>query len=49
VFSHRLDGVDRVWQAGTERSATYTGLAPGDYRFRVRAMNEDDRSYEKRN
>ena len=24
-----------------ERSATYTGLAPGDYRFRVRAMNED--------
>jgi signal transduction histidine kinase len=41
VFSYRLDGVDRVWQTGTERSATYTGLAPGDYRFRVRAMNED--------
>ncbi|WP_173346220.1 sensor histidine kinase [Pseudoduganella dura] len=41
VFSYRLDGVDDVWQTGTERSATYTGLAPGLYRFRVRAMNED--------
>ena len=41
VFSYRLDGVDHAWQTGTERSATYTGLAPGDYRFRVRAMNED--------
>jgi len=41
VFSYRLDGVDRAWQTGTERSATYTGLGPGDYRFRVRAMNED--------
>jgi signal transduction histidine kinase/ligand-binding sensor domain-containing protein len=40
-FSYRLDGVDRAWQTGTERSATYTGLAPGDYRFRVRAMSED--------
>jgi ligand-binding sensor domain-containing protein len=41
VFNYRLDGVDRSWQTGAERSATYTGLAPGDYRFRVRAMNED--------
>lgn len=41
VFSYRLDGVDRTWQTGTERSAIYTGLGPGDYRFRVRAMNED--------
>lgn len=41
VFSYRLDGVDHAWQTGTERSATYTGLAPGDYRFRLRAMNED--------
>ncbi len=41
VFSYRLDGVDRAWQTGSERTATYTGLAPGDYRFRVRAMNED--------
>jgi signal transduction histidine kinase/ligand-binding sensor domain-containing protein len=41
VFTYRLDGVDEAWQTGTERSATYTGLGPGDYRFRVRAMNED--------
>jgi signal transduction histidine kinase len=41
MFSYRLDGVDQAWQTGTERSATYTGLVPGDYRFRVRAMNED--------
>lgn len=41
VFSYRLDGVDHAWQSGPERSATYTGLAPGDYRFRVRAMNGD--------
>lgn len=40
VFGYRLDGVDRDWQTGAERSATYTGLAPGSYRFRVRAMNE---------
>lgn len=41
AFGYRLDGVDSAWQTGAERSATYTGLAPGDYRFRVRAMNED--------
>lgn len=41
VFSYRLDGLDRAWQTGAERSATYTALAPGDYRFRLRAMNED--------
>jgi signal transduction histidine kinase/ligand-binding sensor domain-containing protein len=41
VFSYRLDGVDAAWQTGAERSAVYTGLAPGDYRFRLRAMNED--------
>ncbi|WP_379755157.1 triple tyrosine motif-containing protein [Massilia suwonensis] len=41
MFSYRLDGVDTAWQTGSERSATYTGLAPGDYRFRVRAMNWD--------
>jgi hypothetical protein len=41
LFSYRLDGVDQAWQTGAERSATYTRLAPGDYRFRVRTMNED--------
>lgn len=41
-FQYRLDGVDRDWQeGGSTRSATYTGLAPGRYRFQVRAANHD--------
>jgi signal transduction histidine kinase len=35
--------VDHEWkEVGTRRSAYYTGLAPGNYRFRVIAANEDD-------
>lgn len=38
----RLDGVDQDWRdAGPERRAQYTNLAPGDYRFHVIAANED--------
>lgn len=38
----RLDGVDPDWrEAGPERRAQYTNLAPGSYRFRVIAANED--------
>lgn len=41
-FRYRLDGVDRDWQdAGGRRSAYYTNLGPGDYRFSVMASNED--------
>ena len=41
-FQYRLDGVDRDWQdAGNRRSAFYTNVAPGAYRFQVRASNED--------
>lgn len=41
-FRYRLDGVDDTWQdAGTRRSAFYTRLVPGTYRFRVTAINED--------
>jgi signal transduction histidine kinase len=37
-----LDGVDPGWIDGnTPRVATYTQLGPGNYRFRVRAWNED--------
>jgi signal transduction histidine kinase len=37
-----LEGVDTQWQeAGNRRSAYYTTLAPGSYRFRVVAANED--------
>ncbi|MDN4053279.1 triple tyrosine motif-containing protein [Massilia sp. YIM B02763] len=41
-FQYRLDGVDARWQdAGTRRMTAYTNVAPGDYVFRVRAVNED--------
>ncbi|MCC2962468.1 histidine kinase [Massilia sp. IC2-278] len=41
-FQYRLDGVDRDWQnAGNRRAAFYTNIGPGDYRFHVRATNED--------
>jgi diguanylate cyclase (GGDEF)-like protein len=42
TFHSKLEGYDRDWIAsGGTRVAHYTKLAPGDYTFRVRAMNED--------
>jgi signal transduction histidine kinase len=39
-FRFKLDGHDADWQeAGTRRTAFYTDLAPGAYRFRVLAIN----------
>jgi signal transduction histidine kinase/streptogramin lyase len=41
-FEYRLDGVDKTWlDAGTRRATSYTNIGPGDYVFRVRAVNED--------
>ncbi len=41
-FRYMLEGVDTQWQeVGNRRSAYYTTLAPGSYRFRVMAANED--------
>ncbi|MBJ7311246.1 two-component regulator propeller domain-containing protein [Rugamonas sp. CCM 8940] len=41
-FRYRLDGYDADWHdPGRLRQAFYTNLAPGDYRFRVMAANED--------
>ncbi|MBA5637897.1 histidine kinase [Duganella sp. LX20W] len=41
-FRYRLDGFDHAWQdPGQRRQAFYTNLAPGAYRFRVLAANED--------
>lgn len=41
-FRYQLEGVDDGWQdAGTRRSAFYTRLRPGPYRFRITAMNEE--------
>ena len=34
-FRYRLDGLDDGWiDAGTRRTAYYSHLPPGDYRFR---------------
>lgn len=41
-FRYRLVGVDEGWQeAGERRQAFYTNLSPGQYEFRVRAVNKD--------
>ncbi|MFO1468898.1 MAG: two-component regulator propeller domain-containing protein [Steroidobacteraceae bacterium] len=41
-FRYRLDGYDQEWiEAGSRRTAYYTGLPPGDYTFRVAASNND--------
>jgi signal transduction histidine kinase len=41
-FAHRLEGLDADWiDAGTRRTATYSRVPPGRYRFRVRASNND--------
>ncbi len=42
TFKYRLDGFDRDWIAGgTQRSALYTNLPPGNYTFSVIAANSD--------
>jgi ligand-binding sensor domain-containing protein len=42
LFKYKLEGYDRAWvDAGTRRVAYYTNLAPGQYRFRVMACNND--------
>jgi diguanylate cyclase (GGDEF)-like protein len=42
TFRYMLEGYDSKWvDAHSNRVATYTKLAPGDYTFRVMAWNED--------
>ncbi len=42
-FRHRLEGFDEDWvEAGTRRTAFYTRIPPGEYRFRVIAANRDN-------
>ena len=41
-FRYRLSGYDHAWlDAGAARSASYTNLGPGDYRFEVQAIDEE--------
>jgi diguanylate cyclase (GGDEF)-like protein len=42
VFRYRLEGFDHDWvDAGPRRTAFYTNLPSGDFRFRVVARNDD--------
>lgn len=44
-YEYRLDGVDRRWSAPTEqREVNYAHLAPGAYRFQVRAVTPEGNS-----
>ena len=41
-FRYKMEGFDKDWMSpGQDRSAHYTNLPPGDYRFRVIASNND--------
>jgi ligand-binding sensor domain-containing protein/signal transduction histidine kinase len=41
-FKYQLSGYDPGWvEGGASRSATYTEVPPGDYRFRLMACNND--------
>jgi ligand-binding sensor domain-containing protein/signal transduction histidine kinase len=42
LYQYKLEGVDADWSAPSEaRSVTYARLAPGSYRFLVRAVTRD--------
>ncbi|MEO6525220.1 MAG: two-component regulator propeller domain-containing protein [Gemmatimonadaceae bacterium] len=41
-YAYKLDGFDSEWrEAGNQRTAVYTNLAPGSYTFRVKGSNND--------
>lgn len=41
-FTYKLEGIDPDWsRMSTEHNAVYTYLPPGDYVFRVKAINRD--------
>lgn len=43
----KMDGFEENWrEIGTQRSATYTNLSPGDYVFKVKTQNKDKTSNE---
>ena len=43
-YQYLLEGADKDWSAwGKQKEANYSGLGPGNYRFRVRARSDDGR------
>lgn len=44
AYQYLLEGADKDWSVwGKQKEANYSGLAPGNYRFRVRARENDGR------
>jgi signal transduction histidine kinase/DNA-binding response OmpR family regulator len=44
-YQYRLEGADKDWSPwGNQKEANYSGLGPGNYRFRVRSRTDDGRS-----
>lgn len=42
LYAYKLEGLEQEWNyIGTRNFATYSGIPPGDYRFRVIASNND--------
>jgi len=40
-YLYKMEGIDKNWiTTNTNRNITYSGLAPGDYKFMVRAANK---------
>ena len=41
-YAYMLEGFDKTWnEIGIERRATYTGLDPGQYTFKVKGLNNE--------
>jgi signal transduction histidine kinase/CheY-like chemotaxis protein len=46
-YQYFLEGADKDWSSwGKQKEANYSGLGPGNYRFRVRARTDDGRTGE---
>lgn len=47
-YQYKLEGADKEWSTPTlQRAVTYANIAPGTYRFLVRAVSADDLTSEK--
>lgn len=42
IYRYRLEGIDPEWRETGERQRSYPYLPPGDYRFLLKAVNNDD-------
>lgn len=41
VYRYRLKGIDSYWRETRDRTVSYSYLPPGDYKFMVKAVNND--------